>query len=121
MKMVSCSRCTIGLRQGLARNRLYGVIQRTVSDIASRTSTIRLVDSRNNHSTESVELWEGNQPQATPSFVLDYETSRVNPKYTFDTFIVGQSNRLAHAGCQAVAENRVSLIILFLSMGGRYG
>jgi len=31
--------------------------------------------------------------------------TRVNPRYTFDTFIVGQSNRLAHAGCLAVAEN----------------
>ena len=27
----------------------------------------------------------------------------LNPKYTFDTFIVGKSNELAHAACQAVA------------------
>ena len=32
------------------------------------------------------------------------DAARLNPKYTFDTFIVGQSNRLAHAASMAVAE-----------------
>ena len=27
-----------------------------------------------------------------------------NPRYTFDTFIVGPSNQFAHAACRAVAE-----------------
>ena len=31
--------------------------------------------------------------------------SNLNPKYTFDTFIVGESNKLAHATCLAVAES----------------
>ena len=28
----------------------------------------------------------------------------MNPRYTFDTFIVGPSNQFAHAACRAVAE-----------------
>jgi chromosomal replication initiator protein len=29
----------------------------------------------------------------------------LNPRYTFSTFVVGKSNQLAHAACQAVADN----------------
>ena len=38
-------------------------------------------------------------PQASPS-----ETG-LNPKYTFDTFVIGNSNRMTHAACVGVADN----------------
>ncbi|GAA4946800.1 chromosomal replication initiator protein DnaA [Streptomonospora halophila] len=40
----------------------------------------------------------GNQPHTSA------EPARLNPKYTFDTFVIGSSNRFAHAAAVAVAE-----------------
>lgn len=34
-----------------------------------------------------------------------YESTNLNPKYTFDTFVVGSYNKLAHSAAQAVAED----------------
>lgn len=35
-------------------------------------------------------------------------SARLNPKYTFDTFVIGQSNRFAHAAAFAVSETPAS-------------
>ena len=32
------------------------------------------------------------------------DDSSLDPRYTFETFVIGQSNQLAHAACRAVAE-----------------
>jgi len=41
--------------------------------------------------------------EATPSQAAPGPAG-LNPRYTFDTFIVGSSNQFAHAACRAVAE-----------------
>ncbi|WKZ52730.1 MAG: chromosomal replication initiator protein DnaA [Anaerolineales bacterium] len=43
------------------------------------------------------------QPESPPAEPRPRSLT-LNPRYTFDTFVVGAGNRLAHAACQAVAE-----------------
>src|SRR5215813_3395468 len=35
---------------------------------------------------------------------FDWSVNELNPKYTFDAFVIGSGNQFAHAACQAVAE-----------------
>lgn len=44
--------------------------------------------------------------------------SYLNPKYTFDTFVVGNSNRFAHAASMAVAESPAKSYNPFFIYGG---
>lgn len=36
---------------------------------------------------------------------IDYSSTGINPKYTFDTFVVGENNNIAHAASLAVSES----------------
>ncbi len=40
-------------------------------------------------------------PTSAPSFL---RPSRLNPKYTFEQYVVGENNRFAHAACRQVAD-----------------
>lgn len=96
----------VGVKSAFARDwlddRMRPTIKQVLGGIAGRTVDVRFV------------VW---QPQASsaPSHAVGELQSRVtepaptlthlNPKFTFDTFVVGKSNRLAHAAALAVTEH----------------
>ncbi|WMC91102.1 chromosomal replication initiator protein DnaA [Kineothrix sp. MB12-C1] len=40
-----------------------------------------------------------------PQYNINYEKANLNPKYRFDTFVVGNNNKFAHSASLAVAES----------------
>lgn len=45
-----------------------------------------------------------NKKPAKPEVITDSAQHMLNPKYTFETFVIGSGNRFAHAASLAVAE-----------------
>ena len=57
---------------------------------------------------ERIELICGEQTKTAPKqakFDFDAPMAQFNPRYTFETFVVGRSNQFAHAAADAVARN----------------
>ncbi len=103
--------CIVGVPNAYAKdwleNRLLSTVKRILVSILGRTVEVRFVVWPSNQAGE-VKSDSGPVLEAAPSRpeVLASPTlPGLNPKYTFETFVVGPSNRLAHAACLAAADN----------------
>jgi len=101
----------IGVHSAYAKdwleNRLYPLIQKTVTRTAGRTMSVRFVVRPKEPAVRGdVELLDGqvSRGRGGRRGGDDSDLTKMNPRYSFATFIVGRSNRLAHAGSLAVAE-----------------
>ena len=52
----------------------------------------------NNETVNNVSL-------SNPVYNINVENANLNPKYKFDTFVVGSNNKFAHSASLAVAES----------------
>ena len=97
----------IGVQNAYARDwledRLLSTAKRVLTGILSRTVGVKFI------------VWQGDssvddplEPALDPPEFCDDRdrlASSINNRYTFETFVVGKGNRLAHAAAQAVAES----------------
>lgn len=60
---------------------------------------------KNDLSSPLAEAVAAHQTRPTPRVQVATSSSNLNPRYTFDNFVVGSSNDLAYATCQAVAKS----------------
>jgi len=54
---------------------------------------------------KSKKLTDNETTPVKPVYNINYENANLNPKYKFDTFVVGSNNKFAHSASLAVAEN----------------
>lgn len=82
--------------KGILEDRYLNLIESSVNQLSLKKYNIKFI--LNEKDIE--ELGEENK---TSNIKRNYPN--LNPKYTFDTFVIGNSNRFAHAACVAVAES----------------
>ncbi len=101
---------TVGVRNAYARdwleNRMSATVDRLLVGLFDSNVTVEFVVSQASETDSHTDPDPERIPASIVAAPLEPKPRHVtlNPRYTFDTYVVGSGNRLAHAACQAVAE-----------------
>jgi chromosomal replication initiator protein len=86
------------------------LIQEALDNLGLEYQEVQFVTPEDDPAAIPIRHDGGLSPRATPVAVpaqsrFDWDgAAQLNPRYTFDAFVIGSGNQFAHAACQAVAE-----------------
>ena len=81
-------------------SRYKSFFQVTISEMMNHTYEISFILEKDAQEGQNKSAHPSN-----PSYNINYVKANLNPKYKFDTFIVGSNNKFAHSASLAVAES----------------
>jgi chromosomal replication initiator protein len=118
----------IAVKSGYAKdwleNRLLTTVKRTLARLADRTVDVKFVVGGEEPRRDTTDSALFNASRALDGQAASPKPARtlagrdLNPRYTFDTFVVGPGNRLAHAASVAATESPASAYNPLFIYGG---
>lgn len=76
--------------------------QVTITEMFNHNYSVKFILEKE---AKTKEIQDSEISPLNPVYNINYENANLNPKYKFDTFVVGSNNKFAHSASLAVAES----------------